>query len=340
MPAPIVAGILVIARLVILALSVYEALDVLNDIYEGLDKYNKGVDEAKKQLEKMIQKLKEEMDELVDEKEQVAILLAAAGADPQNQATKRGQTRIGDSEGDLIKAAIEQKIPFRRIISEVCEKADAMPVLQLRKKKGVTVKDLPHAKRKALEEILRVGLENVADVDLDNLVLVRLKQFAASLMFEFVDYCIDWASPMKAEVTFGPELEFTDHPSEGTRLKRIGKVSPFYPFPPPNNRKGSFSADLIINEYRKEATGKNNLFAIVEIKFPGDRVEEKQFRQYKALLDVAANTKTKHSPIRYNNQPVSSGGRLSLFRYPEDKPIEETEEEKKQRRTRKTRRTG
>ena len=87
--APIVAGILVLARLVTLALTAYETLDVLSDLYEGLDKYNKGVDEAKKQLEKLIQDLKDEIDSLVDQKEQVAVLAAAAGVDPQNPTTQR-----------------------------------------------------------------------------------------------------------------------------------------------------------------------------------------------------------------------------------------------------------
>lgn len=338
MPVPLLAGILAIARLVILALSVYEALEVLSDIYEGLDKYNKGVEEAKKQLEKMIQELKDEIDDLINEKEQVTILLTAAGADPQNPVTKRGAG--WGSGNEAIEAAIQQKIPFRRVISEVCEKAASMPVVQLRRKKGVKISDIKGAKRKALEEILRVGLENIAEVDLDDFVLVRLKQFAASLMFEFIDYCLDWASPLKAEVSFGPPKKYTDHPVEGTtQLKRVGKVSPFYPFPPPNNRKGSISTDLIINEYRKERTDKNNIFAVVEIKFEGDKLDGKQFDQYRDLLDAAAGIKTERSPIRHNNEPVSSGGRLSLFRYPLDKPTEETEEEKT-RRKRKKRRAG
>lgn len=330
MPAPIVAGALVIARLVTLALSIYETLDVLTDLYEGLDKYNKGVDEAKKQLEKLIKDLKGEIDSLIDQKEQVAVLKSAAAVDPQNPATQRATGRGG--EDAVIKAAVQQKIPFRRIISEVCEKADAMPVIQLRKKKGVSVKDLPSAKRKALEEILRVGLENVADVDLDGLILVRLKQLAASLMFEFVDHCLDWASPLKAEVTFGPPKQYTDHPVErGTKLKRAGKVSPFYPFPQPNNRRGSISADLVINEYRKQRTDKNNIFAIVEIKFEGDKIDKTQFEQYEALLNRSASVKTDNSPIRLNNEVVNSGGRLSLFRYPEDKALEERTDGKAQR---------
>lgn len=324
MPLP---AIPIIISIIATALTVYEALDVLGEIYEGLDKYNQGVDEAKKQLEEMIQKLKEEIDQKIDEKEQVPILLAAAGKDPQSETTKRG-SGWGMDNG-IISAAIRQKIPFRQVISDVCEKADNLPVLQLRKKKGVTIKDLPKAKRKALEEILRIGVENIADVDLDKFILVRLKQFTASLMFEFVDYALDWASPLKAEVTFGPAKKYTDHPCEGTRLKRIGKTSPFYPFPPPNNRKGSIAADLIINEYRKKPTGKANIFAIVEIKFAGDKIDGKQFDKYHDLLGEAASEKTKKSPVRFDKRSVSEGGRLSLFRYPLDKPVEEGKDKKK-----------
>jgi hypothetical protein len=330
MPAPIIAGILVLVRLVILALSVYEGLEVLNDLYDGLKAYNEGIEEAKKKLEELIKKLKEEIEQKIGEKEQVAILLAAAKADPQSEVTKRATGRGAD--GGTISAAIQQKIPFRKIISLICEHADKVPVLQLRKKKGVSVKDLPLTKRKALEELLKLSLEEIADVDLDNFIVVRLKQLATNLMFEFIDYCLDWASPMKCEVSFGPPPDYSDHPVEGgsaTRLKRIGKISPFYPVPAPNNRKGSISADLVITEYRKQRCDKNNIFAIVEIKFEGDKIEAQQFKKYDDLLKKAAVVKTESSPVRFDNRKVSSGGRLSLFRFPEDKAVEKAEHEKK-----------
>lgn len=333
MPAPLaIPLVLAIARIAIIALSVHEALDVLSELYEGLDKYNKGVDEAKKQLEKLIRGLKDEIDKKIEEKEEMAILLAAEGADPQSEVTKRGKGRGASNQ--VIIAAIQQKIPFRKVISEVCEKADSMPVLQLRKKKGVQLKDMPRAKRKALEELLRLSVEEIADVDLDNFILVRLKQLTASLMFEFIDYCIDWASPMKCEVSFGPPTGFADHPIQsGTRLKRVGKVSPFYPFPSPNNRKDSISADLIITEYRKKPCGKNNIFAIVEIKFPGDKIDSEQFEKYDDLLKEAARIKNKKSPVRFDNRTVSLGGRLSLFRYPEDKAADMAEDKQQPRKT-------
>lgn len=320
MVLPIIAGIFAIIRIAAAALAIYETYEVLHDIYEGLDNFKRGMDRAKREIEETIEKLKAEIDENIDEKSQVAMLMAASTHDrtEQSEATRRGTGRGADN--GVISAAIKQDIPFRKVISDVCEKADRMPVLQLRKKHGVSVRDLPHAKRKALEEIIKKSLDEIADIDLEQFIVCRLKQLSASLMFEFIDYCIDWKSPMKAEVTFGPAPRFTDHPvEEGTKLKRVGKHSPFYPFPPPNNRRGSFSADLVINEYRGKPTGKSNLFAIVEIKFPGDKIEAKQFRQYGELIKSAAKSKTAVTTTRYENQPVSSGGRLSLFRFPEDK---------------------
>lgn len=334
LPAAVVV-ILEIIELIGAVLTAYEALDLISELYEGLEQYNKSIEQAKKELEKVIQKLKDEIDQKIEEKEQVAILLAAAGADPQSEVTKRATGRGAD--GAVISAAIQQKIPFRKVISEVCDKANALPVLQLRKKKGVTVKDLPKAKRKALEELLKFSLEEIADVDLDRFIVVRLKQFATSLMFEFVDYCIDWASPMKAEVSFGPEPDYSDHPihgGSGSRLLRVGKVSPFYPAPAPNNRKGSIVADLIITEYRKQRCDKNNIFAIVEIKFEGDKIERGQFDRYDVLLKKAAVVKTQRSPVRFDNRKVSSGGRLSLFRYPEDKAVAKAEHEKRTKKPR------
>jgi hypothetical protein len=232
----------------------------------------------------------------------------------------------------LINAAIEQKIPFRKVISEVCDKAEKMPVLQLRKKQGIKVADIAKAKRKALEALLATSVEHIADVDLDAFIVVRLKQLATSLLFEFVDYALDWKSPMKAEVSFGPNPGFSDHPLEAgsaTQLKRVGKISPFYPMPAPNQRKGSISADLVIPDYRKKRCDKNNIFALVEIKFPNDKIDLKQFEQYDDLLEAGAKVKTASHAVRYNNQSVTSGGRLSLFRYPEDRWPDDDDKDKR-----------
>lgn len=331
MPVPLVVwGILELAAA---ALAAYETYDALSELYEGLDSYKKSLDEAKKSLEKVIEKLKAEIDLKIEEKEEVPILLAAAAGDRQGQVTRKAAGR--GAGNPLINAAIEQKIPFRKVISLVCEKADSLPVLQLRNKTGNSLKpqDVAKIKSKLLKELVKRGIEAGTDIkDLDAFILVRLKQLAADLLFEFIDYAIDWKSPLKCEVSFGPPTGYSDHPigDSATQLKRVGKINPFYPVPPPNNRKGSISADLIIPDYRKKRCDKNNIFAIVEIKFQNDKIELVQFEQYKDLLKSAAKVKTAGHAIRYANKPVSSGGRLSLFRYPEDKwPDKDNEQDKK-----------
>jgi hypothetical protein len=194
-------------------------------------------------------------------------------------------------------------------------------VLNLRRKKGVTIRDLPKTKRIVLEKILEKGIEAITDADLEGLIVVRLKQLAANLMFEFIDHCIDWKSPLKCEVSFGPRPDFADHPVEGgTKLVRLGDINPFYPAP--HRRTGSIAADLVIPDYRKKRCDKGNIFAIVEVKFPGDRIDKEQFDNYQQLLKRAAEVKTAAAPVRFDKKPVAYGGRLSLFRFPEDRPAE------------------
>jgi len=319
MPFFIPPLVLAIIEIVGVALTAYETVDAIKDFYECLEKYKLSIDEAKKALRETIQALESEIERKISEKEEMAILLAAAGADPQGQMTRKAQGRgAGDA---VINAAIEQRIPFRQVIGLVCDKANQIPVIDLRRKRGVKIQDVPKAKRVILEQLLMKTAEELADVDLEAFILVRMKQLAANLMFEFIDYCLEWRSPMKCEVSFGPKPDFADHPLEAgsaTRLQRIGKVNPFYPAP--NRRTGSVAADLIITERRKQRCDKGNIFAIVEIKFPGDRIVAEQFENYQRVLDHAAEIKTIKAPHRFENRPVSSGGRLSLFRYPEDMP--------------------
>lgn len=314
MPAPaIVWGII---ELIALAITVHELGELAEELYEGVEKYGKDIGKAKEEVRKVIQSIQDEIAQKIEEKEEVAILLALEAADPQGQNTRKAAGR--GAMDATINAAIEQKIPFRDAITQVCAAADRMPVLSLRRKKGVSIKDLPKAKRKIIEELLALSVEQLTDVELEEFFVIRLKQLAANLLFEFVDECLNWASPLKCEVNFGPPPGFEDPPVEGaTKLKRFGKVNPFYPTPF-QYRKGSIAADLMISEYRHQRPDKGNIFAIVEIKFPGDRIEAKQFEAYKFMLERAAKVKTGRAPITFQGKPVSSGGRLSLFRYPED----------------------
>jgi hypothetical protein len=324
MPLPLIPLAFLILEIAVTALAAYEALEVIQDLYDGIDKYNKSIDKAKEEIKAVLEKLKSEIDQKIDEKQEVSFLMAAAGADPQGPHTRKASG--AGSGSTTINAAIEQKIPFRQVITMVCDKADALPVLNLRRKTGVQLKDLPKAKRKALEALLEKGFEQITDQDLEHFIVVRLKQLAANFMFEFIDHCLDWRSPMKCEVSFGPKPSYADHPVEnGTKLKRLGSINPFYPAP--HRQQGSISADLVITEYRRKPCTKDNVFAIVEIKFPKDRIDEEQFRKYRLVLDAAAAPKTQSSSARFDNRPVSSGGRLSLFRYPLDRAEERKNQE-------------
>lgn len=326
MPAPaIVWGVL---ELVALAITAHELGELTKGLYDGVQKYNKDIGKAKEEIRKVIQSIQEEIAQKVEEKEEVAILLALEAADPQGQKTRKATGR-GATEA-TINAAIEQKIPFRDAISQVCAAADRLPVFSLRRKKGVSLKDLARAKPKIFEELLSMSVEGLTDLELEAFLVIRLKQLAANLLFEFVDECLGWASPLKCEVNFGPAPGFEDHPVQGTtRLQRVGKVNPFYPTPF-QYRRGSISADLMISEYRHQRPDKGNIFAIVEIKFPNDRIEKEQFDGYALMLKRAAKVKTGRAPITFQGKPVSSGGRLSLFRYPEDVAVHGKKEPDKQ----------
>jgi hypothetical protein len=313
------AAIWAIVEIATTALAADETAEAIRDFYESADKYPLGIEEAKKAQRETIQTLEQEIETKVDEKEEVTMLLAAAGADPQGPMTRKAQ---GRGAGDVvINAAIEQKIPFRQVIGLVCDKASGLPVLDLRKKRGLKIQDLPKVKREVLEQLLTMTAEQLASVDLEQFILVRMKQLAANLMFEFIDHGLAWRSPMKCEVSYGPGPDFADHPlapGSTTRLVRKGRINPFYPAP--HRAEGCIAADLVITERRGKRCDKGNTFAIVEIKFPGDRIERLPLARYRRLLDHGATVKTARAPHRFENRPVSSGGGLSLFRYPEDMP--------------------
>ena len=135
------AAVWALIEIASIAIAAYETAEAIWDFYEGAERYKGGIEEAKKALRETIQALEKEIESKVEEKEEVALLLAAAGADPQGPLTRKAQ---GRGAGDVvINAAIEQKIPFRQVIGLVCDKAANMPVLDLRKKKGLKIQDLP-----------------------------------------------------------------------------------------------------------------------------------------------------------------------------------------------------
>lgn len=314
MPLPlIVLGIIEIAGY---AITAYETYNIGKDLYDDISMYSKDVEASKQEVKKMMESLKKEIALNIDEKEEVTFLKSLSAEDKQSEMTKNANGR--GTSNDLIKKAVQQKIPFRQVISMVCDKADKMPMLQLRNKKDTPLIDrVPKNKTKALVELLKLSADELADVNIDVYILVRLKQLAASLIFEFMDQLLNWKSPLKPEVTYYPSGKggFDDplFDSPSTKLLRKGKVAlnPFYP--PPQNRKGMISADLIITEYRAKPAKLDNIFALIEIKFPNDKIEKKQFDQYEFLNLASGKLKTGRDKM--------NGFRLSLFRYPEDKSV-------------------
>ena len=299
------------------AISAYEAASTGYELWEEHDAFKKGLENAKKEANEIIRLIKEEIAKNIESQDEMLMIVGAAAADGhmQSHQTKEAIGRGGNNQ--VIATAIKQKIPFRPAISLACRAADSMPVMSLRKKRGVTVKDVVSAKKTLLKEIAGLTIEQLADVNIEDFYVVHLKQLALSLLIEYMDSALDWQSPLKAEVCFGPPPHYADHPVEGaTQLKRVGKISPFWPAP--HRRKGSIAADIMITERRKKKPDKSNIFAIVEIKFPNDRIEQKQFDQYNSLLILAAKVKTAQSPTTLDSKAVSKGGDLSLFRYPED----------------------
>lgn len=81
----------------------------------------------------------------------------------------------------------------------------------------------------------------------------------------------------------------------------------------PSKARGTISADIVIPEYRAEAVSFTNIFALVEIKFQGDKIGKAQFDFYRKLNSQSQKEKM------VSGITVSEGFKLSLFRYPEDK---------------------
>jgi hypothetical protein len=327
--------------------TIYEIYEALDEILEGTQDYDEEMKKIKDEIEEYLEEIEEEIRSKVEEESEVAFLERLAAADPQGEDTRdalgrwplqsRQETHNGKTytvrepvkpatrrEGEYdgrpeIKQAIQEKIPFRQVISKVCGMAQAMPLPQLRKERG---RNIPTSKKQVLTELLREGWDLLSDVELEGLLVVRLRQLTANIIFEFIDHLLDWTSPLKCEVWFGAEPGFADPKvEEGTKLVRAGNTVPFYP--PPHGR-GSTGADLVIPERRHEPCAKKNIFAIIEIKFPGDRIEDEQFQRYIRLLEAAAREKDGDGNFGINRRDgmnTSMGGRLSLFRFPEDAAV-------------------
>ncbi len=316
MPVPVIIwGLLELAGAISTA---YEMYDLGCSLYEGVGDYSKNLDEAKKVIKEKIQSIKDEIAQDLDENLERSSLLQWTAMDRALQSEVTREARGRGVASEEIRAAIKENIPFRQVISMVCAQADKIPIVSLRRKRGVQIKDLTQAKKQALLTLLAKTAEELAGIqDIDGFIVARLKQLATSFMFEFMDEMLGWKSPLKAEVCFGPKNE-DPKLSGATRLLRTGlKINPFYPAP--YRSKGSVSADLAIPDYRKNSLKKENLFAIVEIKFQNDRIDVKQFKRYFEISMNAAKSKERHvTKQKINNRFVLTGCRVSLFRFPED----------------------
>lgn len=349
MAAPIIVGVIIVVgrfilaqvgktavkktvQRIVIAGTVYEVADIAMDAVTARNEYKKVLREAKDYFSKAAKGIKEEIEENIKKHGEVGMLLSFTNADSQGQMTHKGEGR-GSAE-PTIKAAIKQKIPFRKIIGLVCEKADQIPVMILRKKsanskgsQNLDPKDFI-SKKKLVAATMGIAFEAVTDIDVEKFSLVKLKQLMASLLFHLLDEVLDWASPLKPEVSFLTKGNaIAGHPvetrsSSKTMLRRSNSpFNPFYPAPyRARNGQTHTIADLVIPEYRHKPCHPDNVFAIIEIKFPNDTIEVRQFRQYHDVLNLCALEKHKLSSAVAHTKQVKNAGRLALFRYPEDMP--------------------
>lgn len=338
---PLIGLGVVLARAFAAALTVYELYSYGSNLYEGQADYRQELEKAKAEIKKIIHDLEKEFNGHLLYASEIAYLENLRKKDPQNPETRQPKQR--GAQG--FKSQISERIPFRKVISEVCDKANANGFPQLKKKKGVKVSDLPKARQKILESWAGLILSEILDEDIGSEFLIaRLKQLAASIMFEFVDEILGWKAPIKTEVGFGAKFEDPQLILPGNpKLKRTGRfdLNPFYPTPY-HNQRGSIAADIIIPETRLAPISKTNLFAIIEIKFKGDSIKDKQFNQYDRLLEACKTAKEKkHS--KHNNHSgkgLNEGGYISLFRYPEDIALEGKGKPNEQTGTKKSGRGG
>jgi hypothetical protein len=340
MAAPLV--LLALLELLALAITVDEVLTIAEDLYEGWSDFDKSLEGAKKQIKEDIERLKKEIDLKINDPAEKALLIGMASKDPQGAATKKPAGRGANNV--VMAAAIQEKIPFRKVISSVCAKAELSPILKLRTKKGLDPKDALKLKSKLVEKITGMALEEALDLQqsggLDGFILIKLKQLVVNHCFEFMDCVLDWKSPLKAEVCYGPAPVYAEPKMKsGTRLMRTGytALNPFYPAP--HRRKGSQSADLVIPETRHAPPGTSNIFAIVEIKFPNDDPKEEQFTDYRLLLKHAAKVKNAKAASTHMGLPVSGGGHLSLLRWPEDRAADPEPDDTKPKEIKKSKKT-
>lgn len=200
--------------------------------------------------QQVLDAMRETLEKMRSEIDIKSSTFAKADSGGNSTVSRRG------AENSTFKAYIERKLPFRPAISVVCELALEIPI------------QVPRRIRRRLPgDMVETTIE------------VALKQTTASLMFEGVDEALTWASPLKAEPCYNAGTHAAYLGSPNTRPDRIGTVFPFWPRP-----RGSLAPDLVIVEYRQQPFEVPNVFAAVEIKFPGDWVKKDQMDDYVDLM--------------------------------------------------------
>ncbi|MGE8621260.1 MAG: VRR-NUC domain-containing protein, partial [Achromobacter spanius] len=240
MAAPAVAGALVWGYRAYRAYVAREAAKTGIDAAKTLAQIRQRKKEVEALLKDVIQGLKEEIDI------KSSTFVRTGG----NSTVSRGR-----KENVTYQQYIERKIPFRPVISTVCQWALKSPL------------QVPRRIRKKIPgEVIETTIE------------IALKQTTASLVFEVVDDLLAWQSPLKAEPNYDKVSRVAMLGEPSTRPKRISEFFPFWPRP-----KGSLAPDLVIVEYRQQPFDVGNVFAAVEIKFPNDWVKSKQMGDYVRL---------------------------------------------------------
>jgi hypothetical protein len=203
--------------------------------------------------QQVLQAMRETIEKMRGEIDVKSSTFADADTGGNSTVSRRG------TENSTFRAYIERRLPFRPAISIVCRLALAMPIQVPRR-----------IRRKLPGDMVETTIE------------VALKQTTASLMFEGIDEALSWMSPLKAEPCYnaGTRRAYLGTPT--TRPHRIGSVFPFWPRP-----RGSLAPDLVISEYRQRPFEVSNVFAAVEIKFPGDWLQPRQLNDYTRLMGSA-----------------------------------------------------
>lgn len=263
----------------------YQAYETAQTALEAAE-MAKSIAKSKAEVKQKIAEIIESMTNEIDAKSATFALVDAGG---DSTVSRRGE------ENKTWKKYIERKVPFRPAISRVCMMAKDAPIT---------------VPRRIRKKIPGGTVETTIDV--------MLKQTTASIMFETIDSLLDWKCPLKAEPNYNSQSKAAYLGTPPTRPQRLSSIFPFWPRP-----RGSLAPDLVIVEYRQKPFEIDNVFAAVEIKFPGDWVQQKQMDDYVRLMTPKTGEGTKDIGEE----------RVALMRVPEDCAKKDKNEESKGKQT-------